>query len=174
MGASFFRGGRSFSGGFMAGSRLLFGGSFGYTVHDGGAPSSKSVTVESAWRIQRHSGLALCPVARVSRGFRVQVGDRERSSWQLAPGVSVGYQARISQDVSGIPGASFFLVYDRAEVGAGSGDVTTTSRTYGVLSASYDLVFDETYGVAPSVSIPIGLRGGNASFGITLIVGVGS
>jgi hypothetical protein len=64
-----------------------------------------------------------------------------------------------------LPNASFQFANTRATVDDGEGS-TSDSESYGLLTVGTGFVFNSRYSLNPSLSIPIGLTGGDAAFGL--------
>jgi hypothetical protein len=94
------------------------------------------------------------------------------SSRTFAAGASVGALLGRNPQLRFVPNASFQFANTRSTVDDG-----TTSRSgsesYGLLTLGTGFVFNARYSLNPSIAIPIGLDGSNASFGLSGAINFG-
>jgi hypothetical protein len=64
-----------------------------------------------------------------------------------------------------LPNASFQFANTRVKGDDGTNSATS-SESYGLLTLGTGFVFNSRFSVNPSVSIPVGLNGSSASFGL--------
>lgn len=174
LGADFFDGGKSFSGGVTVGSQWLVAANFGFTDFDETTVSQKSLSGGFGWEYQGESGLAVCPQAQVRYGFGMELGGADLTSWILGPGISLGFETDLSDAISVIPTGSAFVVYEDLTADLGVGGEFSESETYGVLSLGLGFVVNDRFSFGPSVGMPVGRDGGDTSFGLSTTVGMGN
>ncbi|HEY7634887.1 MAG TPA: hypothetical protein VH763_05060 [Gemmatimonadales bacterium] len=171
-------------GGTFADGANSFGGTFGYgvpkglygkagigtTSYDGLGGSSFDFNVGGGYQVPLHASRVaeLCPVASLSLGSGPNdiVGTgADMSSRTFAAGASVGALLGRSPQLRFVPNASFQFANTRVKLDDGT-DPASDSQTYGLLSLGTGFVFNSRFSLNPSISIPVGLDGGDASFGI--------
>lgn len=173
-GASFFDGGKTYGASFTAGSNWLVGGGFGYTDFDDTTLSLKTISGSAGWEYEDGSGFAACPNLGASYGFGLELSGVDLTSWTISPGVSLGYEAVVSQTLSVVPTGSGSLVYQDLNADAGIGGEASESETYGMIGLGLGLIVNDLFGFGPSVSFPVGLDGGDTRFGLSATVGIGN
>lgn len=164
-----------------------FGATFGYgvpnglygkagvgtTSYDGVDASSFDFGVSGGYQIKLASSkkTELCPVASLGFGSGPNdvVGDIDMSSrtfaFGMAGGTSVGRNPRLLI----LPNASFQFANTRIEI-----DDVAGSESYGLLTLGTGFVFNSRFSVNPSISIPVGLDGSDASFGLAGAINFGN
>lgn len=173
-GASFFDGGKTYGANFTVGSEWLVGGGFGYTDFDDTTLSQKTISGVAGWEYEDGSGFAACPNLGASYGFGLELSGVDLTSWTISPGVSLGYEAMVSQTLSVVPTGSGSLVYQDLTADAGIGGEASDSETYGMIGLGLGLIVNDLFGFGPSVSFPLGLDGGDTRFGLSATVGIGN
>jgi hypothetical protein len=168
-----------------------FGGSFGYgaptglygkagvgtTSYDGLDASSFDFGVSGGYQIKLKPSqkTEVCPVASLSFGSGPNDvgGDIDMSSRNIsfgaAAGMSVGHNPRLMI----LPNASFQFANTRLEIESAtlSG---ANSESYGLLTLGTGFVFNSRFSVNPSISIPVGLSGSDAAFGLAGAINFGN
>jgi hypothetical protein len=171
-------------GGQFADGANSFGGTFGYgtpkglygkagigsTSYDGLDGSSFDFGVGGGYQVPLHSSrmAELCPVASLSLGSGpndVLGSGADMSSRTFAFGASVGALVNRSPQVRILPNASFQFANTRVKLDDGTGSAAD-SQSYGLLSLGTGFVFNSRFSLNPSISIPVGLDGGDTSFGL--------
>jgi hypothetical protein len=171
-------------GGQFADGASSFGGTFGYgapkglygkagigsTSYDGLDGSSFDFGVGGGYQVPLHSSrmAELCPVASLSLGSGpndVLGSGVDMSSRTFAFGASVGALVNRNPQVRILPNASFQFANSRVKLDDGT-DSAADSQSYGLLSLGTGFVFNSRFSLNPSISIPVGLDGGDASFGL--------
>ena len=89
----------------------------------------------------------------------------DTSSRTLAFGASVGALLVRNPQLQILPNASFQFANTRASVDDGT-DSASDSQSYALLTLGTGFVFNSRFSLNPSISIPIGLDGGDTSFGL--------
>jgi hypothetical protein len=142
----------------FSGSTLLVGGTLGYQV-----PVSSS------------GSAMICPVLGGSYGFGPRDYDGMGTDLQTRAfnfGLSLGFDALRSDRVRVVPALSAGFVY-AANVFDGLGGSTTLSDSYGVAGLVLGLVLNDALSIRPSVSMPFGVDGAEASYGIGFTLNYG-
>ncbi len=172
------------AGGSFADGASSFGGTFGYgvpksfygkaglgtTSYDAFDGSSLDLTLGGGYQVplQASRVAELCPVASLSIGSGpndVAGTGIDMSSRTFAFGAAVGAMVGNSSQVRIVPNASFQFANTRLEIDDGV-DSAAGSESYGLLTLGTGFVFNSRYSLNPSVSIPMGLDGADASFGL--------
>ena len=171
-GGTFADGGSSFGGTFGYGTpKGLYGkAGIGTTQYDAFDGSSFDVNLGGGYQIPlQTSGTAeLCPIANLSLGSGpndVFGAGVDMSSRTFALGATVGARVGHSTQVRILPNASFQFANTRVSVDDGT-DSVADSESYGLLTLGTGFVFSSRFSVNPSISIPVGLDGSSASFGL--------
>ncbi len=168
-----------------------FGGTFGYgvanglygkagigtTSYDGLDGSSFDFGVGGGYQIalQTSRKAELCPVANLSFGSGpndVLGTGADLSSRTLSFGAAVGAVLGHSSQMNILPNASFQFANTRAEIDDGTTS-DSNSESYGLLTLGTGFVFNSRFSVNPSISIPVGLDGADASFGLSGAINFG-
>jgi len=171
-------------GGQFANGANSFGGTFGYgvpkglygkagigtTSYDGLNGSSFDLGLSGGYQVPLHSSRTaeLCPVASLSIGSgpnNIFGSGVDMSSRTFAFGASVGGLVGHSPRVQIVPNASFQFANTRATADDGTNSASD-SQSYGLLTLGTGFVFNSRFSLNPSISIPIGLDGGDTSFGL--------
>ncbi len=172
------------AGGQFADGANSFGGTFGYgapkglygkagigtTSYDGFDGSSFDFGVAGGYQVPLHSSRVaeLCPVASLSLGSGpndILGTGVDMSSRTLAFGASIGALVNRNPQLRILPNASFQFANSRVTLDDGT-DSASGSQSYGLLSLGAGFVFNSRFSLNPSISIPVGLDGGDASFGL--------
>lgn len=111
----------------------------------------------------------VCPVATAQYGFGrndVFEADDKLSTRGLTAGVAVGTALGTNEKLRIVPNAALAFAYaqNKYESSLGDGDV---SESFALATLGLGFVFNSSFGLAPTVSFPIGLDNGDASFGLT-------
>jgi len=170
-GGQFADGASSFDGTFGYGvPKGLYGkAAIGRTSYDGLDGSSFDFGVGGGYQIPLQSShmAELCPIASVSLGsgpHNVFGTGVDMSSRTFALGGSLGVLVGGSSQVRILPNASFQFANTRATLDNGTTS-SSNSQSYGLLTLGTGFVFNSRFSLNPSVSFPVGLDGGNTSFG---------
>ena len=161
-----------------------FGGTFGYgtpkglygkagigtTSYDGLDGSSFDFSAAGGYQIPLHASRTaeLCPIASLSLGSGpndVLGSGVDLSSRTLAFGASVGAVLGRNPQLRILPNAAFQFANSRATADDGT-DSVSDSQSYGLLTLGTGFVFNSRFSLNPSISIPVGLDGGDTSFGL--------
>jgi hypothetical protein len=171
-GGNFADGASSFGGNFGYGAaKGLYGkagiGSTSYDAFDG---SSFDLNLGGGYQVPlRSSRMAeLCPVASLSlsSGPNDVLGSGvDLSGRTFAFGAAVGALVGNSSQMQILPNASFQFANTRAKIDDGT-DSASDSESYGLLTLGTGFVFNSRYSLNPTISIPVGLDGSSASFGL--------
>jgi hypothetical protein len=174
------------AGGTFADGTSSLGGTFGYgqpaglygkagigtTSYDGLDGSSFDFGVGGGYQIPLQSSrkAELCPIASLSFGSGPNdvIGTGDVSSRNFAFGAALGAQVGNSPQMQILPNASFQFANTRVEMGDAAG-----SESYGLLTLGTGFVFNSRFSVNPSISIPMGLDGSDASFGLAGAINFG-
>jgi hypothetical protein len=143
----------------------------GRTSYDGLSGSSFDFGVGGGYQVPLHSSRTaeVCPIASLSLGsgpHNVLGSGVDMSSRTLSFGGSVGALVGRSSHVQILPNASFQFANSRATLDNGTTSLSD-SQSYGLLTLGTGFVFSSRFSVNPSVSFPVGLDGGETSFGLT-------
>jgi hypothetical protein len=171
------------AGGSFADGTSSFGGTFGYgvpkgvygkaalgtTSYDGLDGSSLDFGVGGGYQIPLQSSRTaeVCPIANLSIGSGPDdvLGGADMSSRTFAFGAALGAQVGRNPQLQIVPNASFQFANTRVELDDGT-DSASGSESYGLLTLGTGFVFNSRYSLNPSISIPVGLDGSDASFGL--------
>ena len=172
------------AGGSFADGASSFGGTFGYgvpksfygkaglgsTSYDGLDGSSFDLNLGGGYQVPLATSrmAELCPIASLSlaSGPNDIVGSGiDMSSRTFAFGAAVGALVGNSSQVRILPNASFQFANTRLSMDDGT-DSAAGSESYGLLTLATGFVFNSRYSLNPSVSIPMGLDGSDASFSL--------
>ena len=171
-------------GGTFADGTSSFGGTFGYgtpkglygkagigsTSYDGFDGSSFDLNLGGGYQIplQASRVAQLCPVANLSIGSGpndILGAGVDMSSRTFAFGAAIGTLVGHSSQVNILPNASFQFANTRISMDDGTTSAAG-SESYALLTLGTGFVFNSRFSVNPSISIPVGLDGGNTSFGL--------
>ncbi len=171
-------------GGAFADGANSFGGTFGYGVPKGlyGKAGIGTTSYDALGGLSFDFGLGggyqiplqtkrtaeLCPVASLSIGSgpnNVAGTGVDMSSRTFAFGASMGVLVGRSSKVRILPNASLEFANTRVKVDNGTSSAAG-SESYGLLTLGTGFVFSSRFSLNPSISIPMGLDGGNTSFGL--------
>jgi hypothetical protein len=170
------------AGGSFADGASSFGGTLGYgvpksfygkagigtTSYDAFDGSSFDLNLGGGYQIPlKASRVAeLCPVASLSIGSGPNdvVGTGvDMSSRTFAFGAAVGAMVGNSSQVRILPNAAFQFANTRLEIDDGTTSAAG-SESYALLTLGTGFVFNSRYSLNPSINIPMGLDGSDASF----------
>ena len=158
-----------------------FGGTFGYgvpkgmygkvglgsTSYDAFDGSSFDFSVGGGYQVplQTSRTAELCPIASLSLGSGPNdvLGDVDLSSRTFAFGAAIGAQVGHNPQMQIVPNASFQFANTRLSMDDGT-DSVADSESYGLLTLGTGFVFNSRYSLNPSLSLPVGLDGSDASF----------
>jgi len=167
-GGSFQDGASSFGGTFGLGAPTgLYGkAGLGTTSYDALDGSSLDFSVGGGYQIplQTSRTAQLCPVASLSIGSGpsdILGTDSDMSSRTFAFGAALGAQLGNNPQMQIVPNASFQFANTRVEIDDAAG-----SESYGLLTLGTGFVFNSRYSLNPSISLPVGLEGSDASFSL--------
>jgi hypothetical protein len=171
-------------GGQFADGTSSFGGTFGYgtpksfygkagigsTSYDGLDGSSFDFNVGGGYQVPLHAKQTaeLCPIASLSLGSGpndVLGSGVDLSTRTLAFGASAGVVLGTNPQLRFLPNASFQFANTRATADDGTNSASD-SQSYGLLTLGTGFVFNSRFSLNPSISFPIGLDGGDTSFGL--------
>jgi hypothetical protein len=171
-------------GGQFADGSSSFGGTFGYgtpkslygkagigtTSYDAFDGSSFDFNVSGGYQVPLHAKQTteLCPIASLSLGsgpHDVLGSGVDLSSRTFAFGASVGAALGTNPQLRILPNAAFQFANTRATVDDGTTSASD-SQSYGLLTVGTGFVFNSRFSLNPSISFPIGLDGGDTSFGL--------
>ena len=161
-----------------------FGGSFGYgvpksfygkaglgtTSYDGLDGSSLDLSVGGGYQIpvQMSRTAELCPVANLSFGSGpddIAGSGVDMSSRTFSLGAAFGTQVGSSPQMQILPNASFQFANTRLSMDDGTESISG-SESYALLTLGTGFIFNQRYSLSPSVSLPMGLEGSDASFSV--------
>jgi hypothetical protein len=178
------------AGGSFADGASSFGGTFGYgqptglygkvglgtTSYDAFDGSSLDFGVGGGYQIPLHTSrkAELCPIASLSFGSGPNdlVGGVDMSSRNFAFGAAVGALVGNSTQMQILPNASFQFANTRVAFDNGTTSAAG-SESYGLLTLGTGFVFNSRFSLNPSISIPMGLDGSDASFGLNGAINFG-
>jgi hypothetical protein len=177
-GITFADGANGFGGSFGYGTQTMYGkvgvGTTSYDALDG---SSFDFGVSGGYQLQvdRSHKAALCPIASLSlnsgpndiAGSGIDMSSRT-FAFGAALGAPVGHNPRMQI----LPNASLQFANTRLEIEDATGSVAG-SESYGLLTLGTGFVFNSRISVNPSLSIPMGLDGGDTAFGISAALNFG-
>jgi hypothetical protein len=171
-------------GGQFADGANSFGGTFGYgtpkglygkagigtTSYDAFNGSSFDFNLGGGYQVPLHASRTaeLCPVASLSLGSGpndVLGSGVDLSNRTFAFGASVGAVLGRNPQLRFLPNAAFQFANTRATVNDGTTSASD-SQSYGLLTLGTGFVFNSRFSLNPSLSFPIGLDGGNTTFGL--------
>jgi hypothetical protein len=160
------------------------GGTFGYgvpnglygkagigtTSYDAFNGSSFDFGVGGGYQIplQTSRKAELCPIASLSFGSGpndVIGSGLDISTRNFAFGAAVGALVGNSSQMQILPNASFQFANTRLKIADGTSS-ESGSESYGLLTLGTGFVFNSRFSLNPSISIPVGLSGSDASFGL--------
>ena len=178
------------AGGSFADGASSFGGTFGYgqpnglygkagigtTSYDAFDGSSLDFGVGGGYQIPLQTSRAeLCPIASLSFGSGPNdvIGSGvDMSTRNFAFGAAFGALVGHSTQMQILPNASFQFANTRLKIDDGTTSAAG-SESYGLLTLGTGFVFNSRFSVNPSVSIPMGLDGSDASFGLAGAINFG-
>jgi hypothetical protein len=172
-GGQFADGASSFAGGFGYGSpkQGLYGkAGIGTTSYDAFDGSSFDLNIGGGYQIPLHSRRTaqVCPVANLSLGSGpndILGSGVDLSSRTFAFGAALGGLVGQSSQMQILPNASLQFANTRATVDDGTSSASQ-SESYALLTLGTGFVFNSRFSLNPSISVPIGLDGGDTSFGL--------
>jgi hypothetical protein len=171
-GAQFQDGASGFGGTFGYGTpKSLYGkAGIGTTSYDALDGSSFDFNVAGGYQIplQTSRTAELCPIASLglSSGPSDVLGSGvDLSGRTFAFGATVGALLGRTQQLRFVPNAAFQFANTRSTADDGTTS-TSASESYGLLTLGTGFVFNSRFSLNPSISFPIGLDGGNTSFGL--------
>jgi hypothetical protein len=112
----------------------------------------------------------LCPVAHLGLGMGPKdVGGSgiDMSSTTGGLGLALGTSLPGGPRMQIIPTGGLGMEYLKVKADNGN-NTSSASDTYGVMNLGVGLIFNSQIAVRPGISIPIGLDGGETSFGLTV------
>jgi hypothetical protein len=172
-GASFFNGGKSYDGGVLFGGDVFGGAGLAYMDYDNTSLSFKEVSGTVGVDVSKAEHVSVCPKMSAGYDFGLKILGVSVTQWVLAPGLSVGFRSDVSETVAVVPAAQASFIYARTSADAGIGGSASDSETYGLISAGLSFLFNNRLALTPAVAVPVGLTGGDASFGISATVAAG-
>jgi hypothetical protein len=171
-------------GGQFADGSSSFGGTFGYgtpksfygkagigsTSYDGLDGSSFDFNAGGGYQVPLHTKQTaeLCPIASLSLGSGpndVLGSGVDLSTRTFAFGATAGVVLGTNPQLRFLPNASFQFANTRATADDGTTSASD-SQSYGLLTLGTGFVFNSRFSLNPSISLPIGLDGGDTSFGL--------
>jgi hypothetical protein len=170
-GASFADGASSYGGtlGYGVPKGLYGKAGVGTTSYDAFDGSSFDLSLGGGYQIplQASRTAEVCPVANLSfnSGPSDVLGDIDVSGRTFSLGAALGAQVGNNPQLQIVPNASFQFANTRVELDDGT-DSESGSESYGLLTLGTGFVFNSRYSLNPSISIPMGLEGSDASFGL--------
>jgi hypothetical protein len=171
-GGSFEDGASSFGGTFGYGVPQSFYGkaALGSTSYDGLDGSSLDLGVSGGYQIALKSSrpVQVCPIASLSFGSGPNdIGGTgvDMSSRTFSMGAAMGAQLGNNPQLQIVPNGSFQFANTRLSVDDGT-DSVSGSESYGLLTLGTGFIFNSRYSLNPSVSLPMGWDGRDASFTI--------
>lgn len=173
-GASFFDGGKQYSGGVTIGSDFFGSGSFSFTDFDDSTLSLKRLSGGVGYEVRNpDSQVSFCPSFGLGYGFGLEISGIDITTLSVIPAVAAGLETAISPTVSIVPFAQAALIWQRVSADAGPLGDDSESETNGALGLGVALMFNQVFSIGPAVNIPIGTDDGDTSFGIGLAVAFG-
>lgn len=179
-GAQFADGANSFGGTFGYGApKGLFGkAGIGTTSYDGPGGSSFDLNLGGGYQVplQTKRTAELCPIANVSLGWgpnNVAGSGIDMSSRTFAFGAATGVILGRNPKLRFVPNASLQFANTRLSVDNGTTSVSG-SESYGLLTLGTGFLFNSRFSLNPSINIPMGLDGGNTTFGVMAAYNFGS
>lgn len=178
------------AGGSFADGASSFGGTFGYgqanglygkagigtTSYDGFDGSSLDFGVGGGYQIplQTSRRAELCPIASLSFGSGPNdlVGGVDMSSRNIAFGATMGALLGTNAQMQFLPHAGFQFANTRVAFDDGTTSVAG-SESYGLLTLGTGFLFNSRFSLNPSINIPVGLDGSDASFGLAGAINFG-
>ena len=171
-GAQFANGANSFGGNFGYGTPKSFYGKagIGTTSYDPYNASSFDLNLGGGYQIPLHASRTaeLCPIASLglSSGPNDVLGSGvDLSSRTFAFGASVGALLGRNPQLRFVPNAAFQFANTRATADDGTSSASN-SESYALLTLGTGFVFNSRFSLNPSINLPIGLDGADASFGL--------
>lgn len=167
---------RAFGGAFGGGTDAVFvlGSVGGVTIDNtDGTAVQLAVTVGSDQAVDREGRVRLCPVGSLTYLSGPSVGIFDTSTVGFSGGGEVGVVAAETPTVSVIPTFGVRVAHERLTVRLPRVDSETVSETFGLANIGVGFVFNDQIALVPSVSVPIGLEGGDTLFAIALAVNFG-
>lgn len=172
VGASFFDGGKGFSLNGTVGRRLFATGSFTHYDYDDTDLSLKTLAGGVGLELAaQESDVRICPSAYIQYGTGLEIFGVDVTTVTFAPAVSFGVESQVSPTVAVVPSATVAVLFQRTKADGGPLGEETESQTDGALGLSLSFIFNDTFSVAPSVTIPVAAENGNTSFGIGASIG---
>ena len=148
-------------------------GSFGVGTTSIDAFSASSFDVGVAGGYQMTAGkakkIALCPVANFGFGMgpkNVGGSGVDMSRTMGGMGVTLGTSLPGSPQMQIVPTGGLGLAYLKVKADNGTTS-NSASDTYGLLNLGVGFVFSSQIAIRPLISIPLGLNGGETTFGLT-------
>lgn len=100
------------------------------------------------------------------------LGDTDLQTRAFNFGLSLGFDALRSDRLRVVPALSAGFVY-AATIFDATGGSTTVDDTYGVAGLTLGLVLNDQLAIRPTVSVPFGVDGAEASYGIGFTLNYG-
>lgn len=170
-GAAFADGATSFGGnlGYGAPKGLYGKAGIGTTSYDPRG-SSFDLNLGAGYQLPLHTKRTaeLCPIANLNLGWGpndVPVNGVDMSSRTFSFGAATGVIVGRSASVQFVPNASLQFANSRLSFDNGPTSVSS-SDSYGLLTLGTGFVFSSHFSLNPSISVPMGLEGGNTVFGL--------
>ncbi len=171
----FFDGGNEYGGGVAFGSDLFGSVGFSYADFDDTELSLKTVSGSVGYEVAAsESPVSFCPSLGMTYGFGLEIFGVDVTTLAVAPAVSLGVEAVVSETVSVVPFAQAGIVYRRVMADAGPLGDDSESETDGALVLGTSLIFNSVFAVGPSVFIPLGADDGDTVVNVGFSVAVGS
>ena len=168
------------------GARLGFGSSVGFAGvtgqlerADGVDGTAKLIGVDGGLTILvgEKKNVTFCPIAGLSYTTSPDndvLGESADANYtEGTAGVAVGGKVKAGTNTSLIPFASVSAAYSRFTF-TYSGDSESSSDTFGILSGGVGILLNEKVVIRPTISIPLGLEGGDPSYGIGVAFSFGN
>jgi hypothetical protein len=151
----------------------VFGGiGIGTTSIDAFSASSFDLGVAGGYQMTagKAKKIHVCPVANLGLGMGPNdVGGSgvDMSRTMGGMGVSLGTSLPGGPRMQIVPTGGLDLAYLKVKADNGTTS-SSLSETYGVLNLGVGMIFNSQIAVRPGISVPLGLDGGETSFGLTV------
>jgi hypothetical protein len=170
---AFFDGGKQYGAGAVFGSELFFAGDFSFVDFDDTTLSLKSLGASVGYEFPSESEASICLGATGSYSFGLEILGVDITSFAVGPVLAVGVEAEVSPTVVVIPFAQLGWFYESITADGGPLGEETETDDYGSLGLGLSLWFNEIFALGTTVRFPLGVEGGNTTFGVGLAVSVG-
>jgi hypothetical protein len=121
----------------------------------------------------RTQQVAWCPVLTGDYEFGPSGDGFDGSSLGFSGGVAAGIPIRADGGITLVPAGSFRLAWRQTRVEFTDLPGVDESDTYGILGLALSFFVGEQVAITPHASFPVGLQGGQSSFGVTFSVPLG-